>query len=511
MGLFDFFKDSDDYEGAHASRKAHKVKVAPSNYENTSDLIHWLETNKVILLSEKEGLIVYTNEQGQSFLQLYTNSKEVKDEKIDEYVEVTSHDIRDLLDEMPYISYLIINPASDNLLIKREEILIPDDAESLDELKKGTTKLDFEKDLEKPSYDSQNDSEKETFGDETKIFRVNDNGLIATKLEFENSVNGSEQLEPKSIEENEISESITESQLIDSSSGENNDVRPEIEELSISNRVEAEVINSVQVLPQKEYVEKGNQMENFETVTRVSQNLIRAVLDYSIAGIEKFYIAKDNLDGKIYLLVDTFDYVDTKLPEEFVTLTKEAPQASELEKPEFLLYDVGVSKEVLENYSDTAVLNFLKSHPIIYTLPQNGKISELSSFTDISQIPDLFLEAFDEFEVANSKQFNDYLSDNLNLEMVQVNPFSQAIFLKPEAFKSQEVKIPEIEEGTKLLVEIDHGKDSLIAILTILKKFKINNIEISEDETQLIINFVSEKDVVIARQILKLKTSFVIK
>ncbi|MDR0300289.1 MAG: hypothetical protein LBI13_09500 [Streptococcaceae bacterium] len=479
MGLFDFFKDGDDYQGNH-SRKINKARFDALKIETTTDLIHWLEKNKVILLSEKDGIVVYSNDQKQNFLQVYTDSKEVTDENLEEYVEVSAGDIRDLLEEMSYILYLVLNPSSDNFIITREEMLDKKETQVDDKAvssQVATVPLEFEVTSE-PVVEEET-FESERFGDETKIFTLNDN------------------------EEGIKDDLDSESEAISSST--------EVSEI-ISELEEAEKNKEVSRVS-TEQTRKGEKMAKFEAVSKVSQKVISAVLEYSIAGANSFYMAIESSSQRPYLLVDTTDYVEIQESDEFATITRNDEMAAELSEAQFLIYDTAASKEMLGNYSDTTVISFLKTNPIIYTLPEseNGEATELSSFTDFSQIPELFLEAFDEFEIAHSTEFNDFLANSSELEIVQVNPFTKALFLKPEAFKSQEIVVPKVEASTQISIEVNKGKDSLISILTILKKFKLKNIEISDAEDQFTISFASEKDLVIARQILKLKTGYVIK
>ncbi|MDR2976023.1 MAG: SseB family protein [Streptococcaceae bacterium] len=468
MGLFDFFKDGDDYEGAHDSRRssAQKAGFDASKFESNADLVTWLDKNKVILLSEDEGLIVYTNDDDKNFLQLYTSAKEAKGESINEYVEVTGGDLRDLLDEMPDISYFVLNPASNNIIIRREEML--------DEYSPFTTQpieVEHEKVVESETVSLPLD------------FEVNSEASAASEV-------------------NDVPDS-TELPVVE-------EVVEEIEAPSESDEVQVEEEQSINLNEEKE----DKNLMKFETASTVPQSIIAITLSLAKDGIQKFYLAQENQGDYHSLSFLAGTQQDVKIDDELIGVNfyhqDGSDEARALEDDKFLIYDKKAAEQLVDNYSESKVLQFFKKQPIVYSASiqknENGN-TEIIAFSDFSEIPELFLSAFESFELASVEKFSHFLeSDEGRVDFVHLNPFTLSLYLKPEDFKPDSaVEPPAKESSSVLLIETENKKAAIKKILDILKDFDISNIALAEDK-HVSFTFRKDQDAAVAKQILRMKT-----
>lgn len=483
MGLFDFFKDGDDYEGAHSSRASSSKRTTfdASKFANNADLIAWLEKNEVILLSEDEGLVVYTNNDDESFLQLYTSAAEAKDEELNEYVEVNGQDLRDLLDEMPDVAYFVLNPASDNILIQRDEMLqqqIPADFEQ-------SSKKDFPeiKEREEKSVESSNvPSDAETVSEIKTESALDNDFSTQVPLEFPSAEDDAEPVEAV-VESDEITEEIPGS----------------------------DEVNLEQIVDEDEKEIKNHM--NFEAAANVPQAIITLTLSLAESGVQKFYLAQKNQGDftSLCYLAGTEHDIDFGNSVNGVSFYRKdgSEEALALENDEFLIFDKNTAKQLAENFSEDNVIHYFKNHPIIYTLPiqqsENGS-NELIAFSDFSQIPELFLNAFDSFELASLEKFKEFLqSEEEQVNVVHMNLFTSSLYLKPEAFSINAVQPEPTKEFDDLTIEVEDKKAGINQVLEILKDFDISKISLAEDN-HVSFTFRNGQDSVIAKQILRMKT-----
>ncbi|GAB2027105.1 SseB family protein [Lactovum odontotermitis] len=495
MGLFDFFKDGDNYEGAHDSRRSASKKPSAfdvSEFDSNADLIAWLEKNKVILLSEDEGLVVYSNDKNENFLQLYTSTSEAKDEDLDEYVEVTGEDLRDLLDEMPDISHFVLNPASNNILIRREEILDPNSPMTSKPVEREHEHLAGSEAVSNPmSHEASSE--------------IASDALSETDLE---TVSETAESDLDSIPTLSAASEITDE---GSSVAENQELVPEKEEAEPVIQPEREQDPSVNTNEEKE-VEVHM---NFETVTAIPQAIIATTLSLAKAGVQKFYLAQENQGdfSSLFFLAGTDQEIDSA--DELIGVKfyhqDGSEEAQALENDKFLIFDRNAAEQLAENTSEGAVLYYFGDHPIIYTTPiqknENGA-AELLAFSDFSQIPELFLNAFDSFELSSLEQFNAFLeSDDGRVDVIHLNPFTVSLFLKPEAFKPVTAPLPasEAEISDEISFETPDKKAVISKVLETLKDFDIANIALAADD-QVSFTFRKKQDVAVAKQILRMKT-----
>ncbi|GAB2025923.1 hypothetical protein OfM1_19960 [Lactovum odontotermitis] len=488
MGLFDFFKDGDDYEGAHSSRSSSSKRTTfdASKFDNNADLIAWLEKNEVILLSEDEGLVVYTNNDDESFLQLYTSAAEAKDEELNEYVEVNAQDLRDLLDEMPDVAYFVLNPASDNILIQRDEMLqqqIPADFEQ-------SRKKDFPeiKEREEKTDESVNvPSDAETVSE------------IKTESALDADFSTQAPLEFPSAEDEAETVTVVKSDEITEASQETQETR------------ESDEVNLEQIVDEDEKEIKNHM--NFEAAANVPQSIITLTLSLAESGVQKFYLAQKNQGDftSLCYLAGTEHDIDFGNTVEGVSFYWKdgSEEALAIENDEFLIFDKNTAKQLAENFSESNVLHYFKNHPIIYTLPiqqsENGS-NELIAFSDFSQIPELFLNAFDSFELASLQKFKEFLqSEEEQVNVVHLNLFTSSLYLKPEAFSINAVQSEPSKEFDDLTIEVEDKKAGINQVLEILKDFDISKISLAEDN-HVSFTFRNGQDSVIAKQILRMKT-----
>ncbi|MFV0556911.1 MAG: hypothetical protein ACK5LM_07420 [Lactovum sp.] len=516
MGIFNFLKDEE--RESISLRRSSKERFELSNFSNNAELIQWLEENKVILLSEKDGLVVYTNDVRENFLQLYTSTSNVVDEDLSEYVEITGGDLRSLLSEMPDITYLILNPSQENILIQRPEILNSNHMEE--------------------AYSTQ--SEKSEDLEMTKVisvpFSVDREGKNMINTEEPLNIDFSSSSDYEELMEEEFSESLTEEQLellLEDEISNDDDLvlmseeekefedddlvlmseeekEFEDEDLSLfDDNLEEDSFSDQLKYSKEELFEEDSK---FKVVSQIPQSIIQNILKLS-KEVNKFYLAENSESDELFFLLGTKKEIslDDDLFGVKVLVKDGSEEAFEIEDKKYLIFDSKQAKKLSTTYSETATMAHFKEMPIIY--PSSSKESfletkELMIFTDFSQIPDLFLNAFESFELSSIEKFRDFLTQNPEIELVRLNPFTKTLVLKPVAFESQKVEITEENYGKIITVHAEKGNQSLISLLQILSDFKLSNITISKNEKKFTFEFAAEKDVTIARQILKLKTKY---
>ena len=377
MGLFDLFKDNDEYEGSHTGRK--KEDEASSfdaeQMKDTSDVLDWLKDNKAIVLSEDNGLVVYTDEDGVNFIQVFTDASEVIDEKLTEFATVNYDDFVSLFEELGDVDYLVVNPSTQPFVIKKEEF----------------------------------SEEKEPINLESEVAREN---LFPSRGQRHHESNSSFESLSESLNssfESEFSEAST-----SESESEHAVVESEFPEMVAQpHQSDNHNLKAVKVLPSSfinelaAFIKKNSEVKKLY----LAENIESSKLSYSL-------YFEGGADASAF-------NQETETLSVIVALTN-GSLAGRLQSDDFLLYQAGAG-----NGSEDERLDYIQNHPIFYP-NSDGETNELISFTDFTQIPSQFLLAFESFVVASYFDLVDYLEPRKEIESVYVDPFTNGPRIQSE-------------------------------------------------------------------------------
>lgn len=386
MGIFDLFKDDDDYKGNHSTRGRKGQSFDASEMETTQDVLNWIKENKVIVLSEDGGLVVYTDEDGVNFIQAFTDESQVTEEEIDEFATVDYHDFVALFDELGDVDYAVLNPSTDAIILKQEEFQ--------------------DKVADKREAKTVEDEEKE------------------------------ESVEPESSEPDDFASQENESELSlsESMNIEIEFVSEDSEEDSTENESEDEITPEVS--------EKFFNLEyaKFDVVKRIPSILIKNLMDLlnDNLSVQKIYVGSVIIDDVQHYAFHFDGAVNTSALHqdqhehhfEVVVAEKGSTLAGKLEKDEFLIFEISAAKNTDKKRSEEELLEYIQQHQLLYPYSEDVVAvgaTELITFSNFTHIPTQFLLAFDSFVISTYSEFIDFLEENEEFESIHVNPFTDGV------------------------------------------------------------------------------------